>query len=72
MFNHIDTLIAKFAEIMWGPPLLMLLIGGGLFFTIYCRLTPFKYTATQPTVYEMFTAGLVAEVISVSPPEASK
>ncbi len=43
MFNHLDTLMEKFAEIMWGPPLLLLLIGGGLFFTIYCRLTPFKY-----------------------------
>ncbi len=28
---------------MWGPALLFLLLGGGIFFTLYCRFTPFKY-----------------------------
>ncbi len=28
---------------MWGPPLLILLLGGGLFFMAYSRLMPFKY-----------------------------
>ena len=28
---------------LWGTPLLYLLIGGGLFFTIYSRFTPFLY-----------------------------
>ena len=28
---------------MWGPLLLVLLVFGGLFFTIYCRFTPFLY-----------------------------
>src|SRR5210317_575749 len=28
---------------MWGVPLLVLLLGGGIFFLIYSRLLPFKY-----------------------------
>ena len=43
MIEKLDTLIAAFAELMWGPPLLVLLIGGGLFFTFYCRFIPFRY-----------------------------
>ena len=43
MIEHLDSLFAKFAELMWGPPLLVLLLGGGLFFTFYCRFIPFRY-----------------------------
>ena len=43
MINQIDNLLAKFAEFMWGTPLLVLLLGGGLFFTFYCRFIPFRY-----------------------------
>ena len=28
---------------MWGMPLVILLVGGGLFFLIYSRFAPFKY-----------------------------
>ncbi len=35
--------MAAFANFMWGPVLLVLLVFGGLFFTIYCRFTPFFY-----------------------------
>ncbi|MBC8215394.1 MAG: alanine:cation symporter family protein [Candidatus Marinimicrobia bacterium] len=28
---------------MWGTPLLILLVGGGIYFTIYCRFIPFRY-----------------------------
>ena len=28
---------------MWGTPLLILLLGGGIFFTFYSRLIPFRY-----------------------------
>lgn len=28
---------------MWGMPLVYLLVGGGLFFTVYSRFAPFKY-----------------------------
>ena len=43
MIEKIDHIISAFAELMWGTPLLVLLLGGGLFFTIYCRFIPFRY-----------------------------
>ena len=43
MIEKLDRQIAAFAEFMWGPPLLLLLIGGGLFFTLYSRFIPFRY-----------------------------
>ena len=43
MIQRLDSFLATFAEIMWGIPLLVLLIGGGLFFTLYCRFIPFRY-----------------------------
>ena len=43
MIDKLDRQISAFAELMWGPPLLVLLIGGGLFFTFYCRFIPFRY-----------------------------
>ena len=44
MYYNINALMEKFAETMWGTPLLVLLIGGGLFFTIYC----FHQSCQQP------------------------
>jgi AGCS family alanine or glycine:cation symporter len=35
--------IAGFSEFMWGMPLLILLLGGGLYFTLYSRFVPFRY-----------------------------
>jgi AGCS family alanine or glycine:cation symporter len=43
MIHSLDNFLALFAEIMWGVPLLILLIGGGLFFTFFCRFIPFRY-----------------------------
>ena len=43
LLDRLDSLIADFANFMWGPLLLVLLVFGGLFFTIYCRFTPFLY-----------------------------
>ena len=43
MIEYIDSLLAAFAGFMWGTPLLVLLLGGGLFFTLYCRFIPFRY-----------------------------
>ncbi len=39
----LDKLAADFANFMWGMPLLVLMIGGGLYFTFYCRFIPFRY-----------------------------
>jgi AGCS family alanine or glycine:cation symporter len=39
----IDTIINGFVEVVWGVPMLVLLVGGGVLFTIYGRLYPFRY-----------------------------
>ena len=39
----IESFIVDFANWIWGIPLLILLLGGGLFFTLYSRFLPFKY-----------------------------
>jgi AGCS family alanine or glycine:cation symporter len=38
-----DNLFTKFANYAWGPWLLALLFGGGLFFLFYSRFIPFRY-----------------------------
>ena len=35
--------MSELAGFLWGPPLVVLLLGGGIFFTAYCRFTPFRY-----------------------------
>jgi len=35
--------IIEFSNLIWGTPLLILLLGGGLFFLAYSRLLPFRY-----------------------------
>ncbi|MCL2920103.1 alanine/glycine:cation symporter family protein [Shewanella litorisediminis] len=37
------SLAAQFAAFAWGPHMLFLLVGGGLFFLIYSGLAPFRY-----------------------------
>jgi len=41
--SRIESLITGFSDLAWGTPLLILLLGGGLFFLIYSRLLPFRY-----------------------------
>ncbi|MEM8565245.1 MAG: alanine/glycine:cation symporter family protein [Bacteroidota bacterium] len=41
--NYIESLIVNFANWIWGFPLLILLMGGGLFFVAYSRLVPYKF-----------------------------
>lgn len=43
MFETIEGLVEGFSKWVWDWPLLVLLIGGGLFFLIYSRFTPFLY-----------------------------
>ncbi|MEW7290317.1 alanine/glycine:cation symporter family protein [Aquimarina sp. 2304DJ70-9] len=45
MFKIVEGLVADFSSWVWDWPLLVLLIGGGLFFLIYSRFTPFLYFA---------------------------
>ena len=42
-YIFLDKLLADFSAFMWGYPLLVLLLGGGIFFTFYCRFIPFRY-----------------------------
>jgi len=41
--NFIEQAVADFANWVWGIPLLILVMGGGLFFMIYARFSPFLY-----------------------------
>ncbi len=41
--EKIDSIIAEIASIAWGLPLLIILIGGGLYLLIRIRFLPFRY-----------------------------
>ncbi|WP_394420356.1 alanine/glycine:cation symporter family protein [Tenacibaculum mesophilum] len=43
MFLNIQDSVAQFSSWVWGIPLLILLIGGGLYLFIYSGLIPFRY-----------------------------
>ncbi len=43
MLTTFEQLCVKFASYAWGPWLLVLLFGGGLFFLFYSRFIPFRY-----------------------------
>jgi len=38
-----EQTIIQFSNFIWGTPLLIILIGGGFFFTIYSKLIPFRH-----------------------------
>lgn len=41
--NTIQQAVADFSNWIWGIPLLILVMGGGLFFILHSRFTPFMY-----------------------------
>lgn len=41
--NSISTFLSDAVNFIWGPPLLFLLLGGGLFLLIYSRFLPFRF-----------------------------
>lgn len=41
--EYLEQAMAAFSKFMWGYPLLILLLGGGLYFLVYSRLLPFRY-----------------------------
>jgi AGCS family alanine or glycine:cation symporter len=41
--HKLDQLIADFASFVWGLPLIILLIGGGLYLLILSKFLPFRY-----------------------------
>lgn len=43
IFTKIEKAIVSFSDLVWGTPLLILLLGGGSFFLIYSRFLPFQF-----------------------------
>ena len=41
--SRIETILVAFGNYAWGPWLVALLLGGGIFFLLYSRLLPFQY-----------------------------
>ena len=42
-YTTLDSAISALAGALWGTPLVILLLGGGIFFAAYSRLTPILY-----------------------------
>lgn len=41
--ERLEALLSRFAELAWGPWLLVLVLGGGAYFLLYSRMLPFRY-----------------------------
>ena len=41
--QQLEQFSAAFASFVWGPPLLILLLGGGIFFLLYSRGLPYRF-----------------------------
>ena len=41
--NFVEQAVADFANWVWGIPLVILVMGGGLFFMVYASFSPFLY-----------------------------
>ncbi len=39
----LENILASFSSFMWGTPLVLLLVGGGLYFMFYSRFIPYRY-----------------------------
>ncbi|HCJ62790.1 MAG TPA: sodium/alanine symporter, partial [Alcanivorax sp.] len=42
-FERLDAALGSLVGFLWGPPLVTLLVGGGLFFLLYSRLLPYRH-----------------------------
>lgn len=47
MLEKLGELVIKISDGIWGTPILILLLGGGLYFLIYSRLAPLDTLAMQ-------------------------
>lgn len=41
--SFLSDITSAFANFVWGAPMIILLVGGGIFFSLYSRLVPFRY-----------------------------
>lgn len=39
----LDSISQQFVDLVWGPPLVVLLLGGGLFFLVYSHALPYRH-----------------------------
>jgi AGCS family alanine or glycine:cation symporter len=42
-YQRLDEALKALAGLLWGPPLVALIMGGGLFFLVYSRLLPYRH-----------------------------
>ncbi|MBE9537863.1 MAG: hypothetical protein IMF06_02215, partial [Proteobacteria bacterium] len=43
MLEQLEQWSVAFADFVWGLPLIILLLGGGLFFALYSRFLPYRH-----------------------------
>lgn len=43
MLGQLEQMSVAFADFVWGLPLIILLLGGGLFFALYSRFLPYRH-----------------------------
>ncbi len=43
IISSLESALGQLAGFLWGPPLVTLLVGGGLFFLIYSRFVPYRH-----------------------------
>ncbi|HCE40652.1 MAG TPA: sodium/alanine symporter, partial [Alcanivorax sp.] len=43
IYKNLDQALEAVVGFLWGPPLVALLMGGGLFFLLYSRLLPYRH-----------------------------
>lgn len=41
--HTIETFLNEFSKLMWGTPLVILMVGGGLFFMLYSKFLPYRH-----------------------------
>ena len=41
--ERLESFLNQWADIMWGTPLVMLLVDGGLFFSVFSGFKPYRY-----------------------------
>lgn len=42
----VEVFLKEVVGVLWGPPLVVLLVGGGLFFLVYSRFIPYRHLPT--------------------------
>lgn len=42
-YRALESVLGQLVGILWGPPLVVLLVGGGLFFLFYSRFIPYRH-----------------------------